>query len=432
MSKMGRPSTTDYLLAYESVKTLFEALAKNNAEGLSDNTERNYKSSISRFVEFVNSAGLDKSLTPDDLIAEALRNPKRAEERIQGFYLWLQGKKVKDHKPWLMKGKKHKIRQPSARQRAYAAVRGFYTNNDVVFSKKFKVPSMTEIDSAIETDLEVPFFEIDEKERKFTFDRSLMQYWLSNLKLRDQAVALALLSTGHDSGDLFKLNVGDFRRQQSRERFCWHGVRSKTHLEFIVFFSKEATEFVRRYIQQERAEAKDDDALFVTYMNERMKPLNLSFVYRTAAEKMGLNNHKGFQNPLRPKRLRHIFKTACTHARIEERYVHVFMGHKSDISNRYLEKPIEVLELEYSKLEPMITVQSATESDSVKRIKDDVNELETEIERLKIVYEQALEDNAKLRSDVKTFRERVMKISESVQHNSEEIARILKSLEIQK
>jgi len=205
-------------------------------------------------------------------------------------------------------------------------------------------------------------------------DRELMKRILTNLKLRDQAIALSLLSTSQDSGDLFSLTAGWARIQKSRDRFYWSGNRQKTKEPFKTFFSKEATKWVRRCIEQERKEAKDDEPIFLDNRGDPMEPNHLSSIFRDIADKMGIENGNGYQNPLRPKRLRHIFRTACSRAGIDEGYMHAFMGHKSDVSGIYLEKPVQVLELEYSRVEPMLTVFGIGQSEEVRKIRDELAE----------------------------------------------------------
>jgi len=338
---------------YESFKTAITNIVKNsNRTHVSHNTRSNYITAVTQYVQFVNSEeGKDKDLTPDSLIEEAKHDIEKAKERIRLFFLWLQQEPIPGFKPW-----NKKVLQTSAFVKAYATVRGFYTNNNIIFGK-WKTPSLIDMKKeAISNDTTVPFFKLDKK-RKIYLDRAIVKQFLSNLKLRDQAIFLAILSSSHDSGDLFRLNLGDFRKQKDRERFYWEGQRAKTEVRFKTFFSVEATKYVAQYIMQERAEAKDNEPLFVTSgRKNRMTAAHLSAVFRDSARKMGLPVGNGSQNVFRPKRLRHVFRTGMTHAHVDEGYIHVFMGHRSSISQMYLDKDISILELEYSKAEPFLTI----------------------------------------------------------------------------
>ena len=149
------------------------------------------------------------------------------------------------------------------------------------------------------------------------------------------------------------------------------------------FFSKEATKRLREYVRKERADGADDDIIFTTSMSERKKQFKLKYKreytnldfdllppatplttiilainFRKAAKRMGINLQKAKQSPLRPKRLRKVFRDACQAGMIGDDMANVFMG-KADRSNKvYLGKSREELEIYYSMLEPFVTVFS--------------------------------------------------------------------------
>jgi hypothetical protein len=78
-----------------------------------------------------------------------------------------------------------------------------------------------------------------------------------------------------------------------------------------------------------------------------MSPENLSSIMRDNARKMRINWKKHEHNPLRPKRMRHLFRTACDTAGINELYVNAFMGHSNHMGQSYSELSKAKLELEY-------------------------------------------------------------------------------------
>lgn len=400
---------------YKTVQMAFQNLELKKGR-LSKNTVSGYSSALKRYLEFLNSR--EDQWTPDSLIEDCwqddrglrVADPKgvmEAQLKIVRFFQWLQGEEV-DGYPVCPKT----VRASTARQIAYSSIKGFYTNNGVLFPKTFSTPAVEE-GLAIENDESVPFFTLDEKERELYFDRSTMKHFLSNLKLRDQAIALSLLSTSQDTGDLLRLTVGWARNQKDRSRFYWEGKRRKTHVPFKVFFSKEATDFVKKYLEQERKDTEDDEPLFamVHYQEtdeidpktrknkviktfERLPPRQISRIFRQTAEKMGIKNGDRSQNPLRPKRLRHVFRAACTYSGVtEEGYIHVFMGHKSDISNRYLRKPVGVLELEYMKVESFLTVYEVADS-----------EIQKELNRFKAEHVDLQKELGELKSQMQVFK----------------------------
>jgi hypothetical protein len=163
-------------------------------------------------------------------------------------------------------------------------------------------------------------------------------------------------------------------------RIYWKNNRRKTKVLFKTFFSKEATKLIRRYIAQERRDAKDEEPLFVVPRDKRMKPLHLSSIYRDAAKKMGVKWSEGEHNPLRPKRMRHLFRTACDTAGVSELYTNMFMGHKNSIGMAYSEVSKGKAELEYLRVEPFLTVYGEVEETT--EIKQEISNLGTTVETL--------------------------------------------------
>lgn len=376
---------------FQTVKEVLEDMAKS--------TKDNYKVTLRQYLEFVNG------LTPDELIVEAKTDLKRTQRRISNFFKWLQGEEVEGCKP---RGKK--MRETSAHQKAYGYLRGWYVNNDIVFGRKWtrKIPKVTRLKEALKRDAEYTFFKVDEKKRKIYFDREPMRQFLSNLKLRDQAITLALLSSGQDSGVLFSLKIGDIRRQQN-SRIFWEGKRDKTQMLFRTFISKEATKFIRTYMSQERTNAQDDKPLFVTSGNNGklkcMTPELLSSVYRDAAKRMGLKWNSGEQNPLRPKRLRHLFRTACDTVGVAELYQNAFMGHTNSQGQDYSELSPAKLELEYLRVEPFLTVYGTVEENV--EFKEELTKLEGTINLLAKRNVEFEEGRKKLERKVESLTEQV-------------------------
>lgn len=385
----------------QTFKTAIKNIVTNsNRAHVSKNTEYNYLDAVNQYLQFVNSeGGLKKELTLDDLIEEAKINIEKTKERIRLFFLWLQNESLSNFEPRVKK-----MLATSALIRAYGQVKGVYTNNNILFGK-WKTPNLSDMKKeAIENDTNVPFFKLDKK-RNIFLDRGMIKQFLSNLKLRDQTIFLAMLSSSHDGGDLFSLKVGDICKQKERERFYWEGQRLKTGIRFKVFFSTEATDFIRRYLEQERHDAKDNEPLFTIASKESMDAQHLSSVFRDAARKIGVTWQNGEQSPLRPKRLRHIFRTACNHAHVDEGYINAYMGHKSTISQAYLEKDITILELEYSKVEPFLTVYGVGGVEGLEQIQTELLEikskyvdqeekikgLETQLENLTVTFKDNVE-----------------------------------------
>ena len=237
-------------------------------------------------------------------------------------------------------------------------IRGFYTHNDLHFPKKYGVPKRKS--SAVsKRDTKTEIYGYDEEKNETTFNNGLLQQFVQNLNFRDQTIVLCLLSTGADATDLLKLNMGFVKdgkgKVSSAKRLMWLGDREKTGNQFKTYFSEEATEFLRRYVEQTRSGASDDEPLFATDDGGRMDAHLLSMNFRLASKKMGYTKEKQ-ANPFRPKRFRHLFRTACSNAKIDNGYIEAFMGHSSTVSAGYLETGNGLLLKEYLKAESYLTV----------------------------------------------------------------------------
>jgi len=333
---------------------------KSRSGGFPEKTWKSVESNMPRFLSLT-------QLTPDDLIEEALTDNENGEIKLSEFFASL---------------KKQGIDHNSAIIRSYGIIRGFYKHNKIT-TQGWHTPKM--IPKAIEqTDSDLPLFAIESKTKKLDLNRPLLRRFLKELSARDEVIALCLISTGLDDGDLLNLTLGFVREQNPyHDRIFLSNFRAKTMEAVKVFFSKEATKRLREYVRKERVDGKDDDLIFVTSNTERKKqfqrkycrdytnmdydllppatflrPETLATNFRHAAERIGTTLQKDKQSPLRPKRLRKVFKDACQAGRIGDDMANIFMG-KADRSNKvYLGKSREELEIYYSMLEPFVTVFS--------------------------------------------------------------------------
>ena len=115
------------------------------------------------------------------------------------------------------------------------------------------------------------------------------------LRLRDKAIILFLLDTGVRNSELRRLTVRDVDLKMRRAK-----VRGKGRLDFgqgkerIVFISARTAKAIHRYLLF-RGEVADDDSLFVTFNNRRLKRYHLTQHVSRLGERAGLsecNVHK--------------------------------------------------------------------------------------------------------------------------------------------
>jgi hypothetical protein len=241
------------------------------------------------------------------------------------------------------------------------------------------------ISTVKKTDGKIEIYGYNEESDETIFRNGLLQHFFDNLNFRDQTIGLSIFSSGADAADILNLKIGfvkDARGNLSTaKRFFLHDNRLKDGIAFKTFFSAEATEYIRRYVQQERSNAKNDEYLFVKEDGKQIPVHALTMNFRTAAEKMGYIVNEE-TNPFRPKRFRSLFRTACGIANVDAGFVQAFMGHASDMSATYLEKSDGLFLKEYIKVEPYVTVYGVDKSQII-TVNENVDELKQELETLK-------------------------------------------------
>jgi hypothetical protein len=387
------------LLKFESVKNWLNSLEtsaqKRGKKGLSKNGKG---IRLGRMWEYT----LEGKLNPDELLTEAKQDIKVTGKRLDDYF----------------EARKKKTTHNTALT-ALSFIRGFYTHNDVSFPRSITLPKKLEAKVAVQ-DEKVSFYDFDEETEEIVFKNGTLQHFVQNLNFRDQIIALCLLSTGADAKDLLNLKVGFVKDMTGeickKKRFFWHGTRAKTREPFRTFFSEEATHFLKRYVEQERADADNDEPLFVqaqrTYTrlnpttkeketiteDSKLTAYALSVNFREAAKKMGYTT-KGELSPFRPKRFRHLFRTACGIAEIDPGYTKAMMGHASDVSSGYLEKDPALFKKIFVKVEPFLTVFGVN--------KGLVDEMSHEVNGLKDNVVNLVKKDQQLEAKIETLKEQV-------------------------
>lgn len=337
--------------------------------------------------------------TPDELIEEAIADDEICQDRLDDFYRY----------------KKERIDRNSCITGIYGTIRGFYRHNKVsvqdIMAPRFSVRQVKK------TDANYPLFKIIEfdkggvKTKKAVLNRELIREFYSHLSNTYQCFLLAQMSTGLDSSDILKLTIGDVMAQIDQSRIHFTGNRSKTSMEFSDFASKEATIRIKKLVKNHRVNAENDESVFVTstfsrkcrffkiysksWTDDDVLPIatplttpDISDAYRTAQILMKIPLVKGKQGPLRPKRFRKVFRTACSHAGLDRDITKIFLGHSGDQSQVYEEDGRELLEYYYEMVEPKISLFYDEEADTI-----DKNEIKIKL----IESEKRLEEEQKAR-----------------------------------
>jgi site-specific recombinase XerD len=360
------------LLEFKSVKKWMDSLEKSAVSKgkLFTETARNQR--LGRMMEYTQNGAIN----PDFLLDEAKTDIEDVGTRLQEYFK----AKLKENVEW------------NSSVTAMCFLRGFYSHNDIVFPKRMKVPKR-KVSTVKKTDGKTAIYDYDEEKDETIFRNGLLQQFFDNLSFRDQTIGLSSLSCGADFADILNIRRGFVNDAKgnlsSSKRFFFHGNRLKDGVEFKVFFSAEATEYLKRYVQQERMNASNNDFLFVKEDDEQIPEHALTVNFRTAAKKMGLIIEDE-TNPFRPKRFRGLFRTACGLANIDSGYTMAFMGHASDVSASYLEKPNGLFLREYIRVEPWVTVYGVDKS-QILEVTEHVDELTQEINVVKAQNEELVQ-----------------------------------------
>ena len=392
--------SSEWLESFEAHKIWFERVADGSRKGkLSNSMRLTYNSNMRQLVRFFRAGGETES-NPDSILEWGRSSePGEIMKALKNFSSWLQGKDLQgyERRPVPPRGKY--LNERSADMLAHGSIRGFFTHNQIWLPRMGKrnggrAPTK-------KNDVHFSIFKIDPNNPSLIIkDYNQYRLFLGNLSsFRDQTVALSLLSTSQDSGDLLSLNLEFVRMQDGRDRLYWEGIRAKTGEEFRTFFSKEATNHVRQYIAQERAGAGDDESIFMRRAGEDLSPKNVTDSFHNAAAKMGvLNGHT--QNPYRPKRMRSIFSSACYQAKTDDGARHIFMGHSGSVSEGYREMPRANLEQIYARVEPFLTVfddDKSQELAATRQKSDQALDLALDLR----------EENKRMTQEIKDLREMV-------------------------
>jgi len=391
---------------FASVRNWLKSVGENNPKGKLTKRARDARiGTMGNFLEFLCS-GPDDGMSPDDLLTEARANLKATKGRLMDYFNWLKGERIKGYTV-----RKVGMRHNSALT-YLAFMRGFFSHNGLGFGR-WRMPKR-EVSTVSGADEATPIYDYDEEAERSVFRNETLQHFFANLGFRDQTIAIGMLSTGADAADLLKLNVGFVRGQKNERRLFWHGTREKDVEPFKTFFSEEASRFMRQYADQERARAKAKDPLFVNSWGRCLNVHALDMTFKAAAKRVGYDNDDG--NPFRPKRFRHLFRTACSMAGVDPGFVNCFMGHKTDVSGSYLEKPRGLLIKEYVKVERFTTVFGKT-SETVR--------LAEKTEALEDLYAERGERLKALEDGIKELVERNRTLEASVPKRVEEKLRTL-------
>lgn len=160
--------------------------------------------------------------------------------------------------------------------------------------------------------------------------------------LRDRAMMQLLYGSGLRRAEVCSIDVGHLDDGDTLRIF---GKGSK---ERIVFLTPSTLEAVRSYLAT-RADAKADEALFLTARHRRMSPRQLWLVFRQYA------NAAGIRREVHPHSLRHSFATDLLEGGADIMTVKELLGHSSVATTQsYLNMSKEHIRANWEKAHPLV------------------------------------------------------------------------------
>lgn len=433
------------LLADPDIMLWIDAYKEDTRTANKDKAQRVLLSVYRCFVGFLVSQEINLRLTIRNLIEEAREDEShsKGQRRIKDFYKWLIGIHVQGYAP-----RPEPVSLPSARTYSYARIRGWYSAHNIRFPKTLKAPKESGGTNVARTDRSVRVIQYDGKGFPQLYMETIQPFF-NQLKTREQVLmGFMLTGGGHDLIDILKLKLETIRDSnnylESQSYFLFSGVRQKTGESFLCPISKWATSLLDKYVSQHFTDDDPDETLVFQRLpddknnnrnHKELSPTIVSFNFKKAAIDAGFiveedevtrrdpRKKKREYNPLRPKRMRHIFKT------IAEKYAEkhnwkpnllkYFMGHNQSVSDNYSENDAEAILIEYKKIEPYLSVEAVVAGtiEATRTVR--MEERLKDIERINKILIERIETTEKNLADVTRIWVRPM-MRDAFVGNSEE------------
>lgn len=373
---------------------------------LKPSTVQNYTNALRAYTEYMNKS-------PQQLIDEArqdVRDGKQLSERMIKRYLLGFKKHLNDN-----------MLAPTSAKLYMSAVISFYKYFD------FEIPKLPRANTKarpLEQNVQIPTHE-------------QLQEILKVLDPLEKAVVLAGCSSGMSSNELIRLTVGQFRQgyDESTGITTIKARRSKSGVDFITFFSPEASHAIWDYLKyRDRPDEKcrgkrklqlkkqrvtsDNNFLFIRkriddkYLetsDEKYRAFDrqgFTVLYQKMSDKAGMSTRYGSWNFIRSHNMRKYYNSALLNAGADSFFVEYTMGHTlDDTRGAYFRASPEKLKEIYAKYVSALTISPLMDlesSEEYKRVMQENSQLAAELGHTTLVTEmnsrkiQALEEGLKL------------------------------------
>jgi len=340
------------------------------------NTTEGYLQGLRQFTDFTGK-------TPEELITEA-------EEEIKSGLLMRR----RSIKKYLISFKKYLHDRNAAEytiKNRLGGVRSFYSFFDI------EIPRMKRESNRPHTKVEN--LRIPTKEE--------IQDILKVCEPLEKAIVLAGISSGLSAAELCNLKISDFKNGYDPETgiTTLHIRRTKTRVDFITFFSPEASKAILEYLDYRNREpktrktekmialrkqrVKEDGYLFIKQLippeydfdqNEEIRKITgelINQIYRSVVEKAGKNAGLNKWNYIRSHTMRKYFNSALLNAGADSFFVEFTMGHMlNQTQEAYFQAQPNKLKEIYKKYIPFLTIQESLDITKSPEFKRMINENE--------------------------------------------------------
>ena len=271
-------------------------------KGLSNNTQRNYKRYLNKFVLWLKITKKE-SLKPYEFTADDIWNYRLYLSRFQDE-----------------KGKPLKKVTQNYYLIALRALLSYYTDKDIVSipANKVKLPKDAKKEKTIK------FLNLEQIEKLL-----LAPNTKTKVGLRDRAILESFFSTGLRIAELVALNKEQFSNIKNKKDLEL-SIIGKGDSPRTVYFSERALSWIKKYLETNRYEEK---ALFVHYRSRKDvdNRLTARSIEKTIKRYAILAGLPVFTTP---HTIRHSYATDLLNQGVDLRTIQEFLGHKSIITTQ--------------------------------------------------------------------------------------------------
>lgn len=266
-------------------------------KGLSNNTQRNYKRYLNKFVLWLKIAKKE-NLKPNELTPEDIWNYRLYLSRFQDE-----------------KGKPLKKVTQNYYLIALRALLSYYTDKDIssIPADKVKLPKDARKEKTIK------FLNLEQIEKLL-----LAPNTKTKIGLRDRAILESFFSTGLRIAELVALNKEQFSNIKNKKDLEL-SIVGKGDNPRTVYFSERALNWIKKYLETSKDEEK---ALFVHYrsrkdIDNRLTARSIERIIKKYAISAGVPVFTT------PHTIRHSYATDLLNQGVDLRTIQEFLGHKS-------------------------------------------------------------------------------------------------------